>query len=1256
MWIVPTLVLIVSVILAPLVLSEVYAQEKAPEKYVPDRLLIKFKKDVSSAEKDKMLKENGASVLSEIKQIDVKLIKVPAQALEKVQAAFAKNAKVEYVEKDYILEPAAIPNDPYYPSAWHLQAINAPSAWDITKGTSIPIAILDTGVESTHPDLKDKLTLGYNFYNNNNDLSDICGHGTMVAGTAAAITNNGIGVSGVAWNNPIIPIKISDANCYGSYSAMINGIVYAADKGARVANISFQIFNGATLSDAARYMNDHGGWVVAAAGNTGVLENYSDNPYIISVGATGSNGLVTSFSSYGPFVDFAAPGSGIYTTSTNGKYGVPSGTSFSSPIVAGIVALVISNNPSMNSQQVYDALKNSAVDKGTVGRDNYYGWGLVNAYGALLQNNPSPLPDTTAPSIPSLLAPANGAVTNDNTPSFDWSDVTDPSLPVTYSLLVDNNNDFSSPEISKQSLASSDFTSVSSIADGTYFWKVRATDGAGNIGAYGTVWTVTVDTTVPPPPDTTPPGTPSLLAPANGVVTNDNTPSFDWSDVTDPSLPVTYTILADNNNDFSSPEISKQSLSSSDYTSVTSLASGTYYWKVRATDGVGNIGSYSTSRTLTIDTTPPTVTITGPQNGADVTGSFTVTVDSSDNVAVSKIELYIDGILYGQKTALPYSFAIDSNTLNTGIRGIKAVSIDSSGNSNFATITVNVVRNSSDTIPPTISITNPADGASVSGMITVSASATDNVAISSVELYINNVFYSKKTTSPYDFSVDTKALLAGSNTLKAKAFDSSNNSNEDTVSILVQANILSPSIAITNPANGAQVNGKVTISAQPSNFPTLPTVKFFIDGALKATDSSAPYEYGWQTKGVSAGAHTISVQASDSNGNTASASISAQIAAKGGKPQTAEASLAQEVGLPEGLKEIEISSEIVKTSAVEPDELDEQSVLSSEAPIFDLILPQTVAEGDSLSIDIATTNSEEDNLIFPEEDQILPTFSQLTDNGDGTATLFISPGFEDAGDYTLIITAKDNGEPPSLNSITILLTVTESTPDSVILYLQNQKSSLSTEDIKNLGEKVSSAAQLHKYLVGATKQERSDFQDSFHDYIKDAKNLLQIGQGAEEKMIVQEISKAGQKLDVALEKLNMQEEAEKKAKDAVFLREKRNELDDTITQIISVEQFESRGDAKDKKIEELTAKKLVLMKEVKIEEARQSNVDLTEDDIKKIEEKIDQSSQSTPGGQDNGNDKANNDKGNGGNNNSGKGNNSDKGNNGNKGGNDKSKK
>jgi len=341
------------------------------------------------------------------------------------------------------------------------------------------------------------------------------------------------------------------------------------------------------------------------------------------------------------------------------------------------------------------------------------------------------------------------------------------------------------------------------------------------------------------------------------------------------------------------------------------------------------------------------------------------------------------------------------------------------------------------------------------------------------------------------------------------------------------------------------------------------------------------------------------------------------------------------------------------------------STAENSAPIIDEIEQQVIAEGNSLAIPISASDADNNEISLSSDD--LPLFAGLTDNHDGTGMLDLSPEYGDLGDYTITITATDDAETSS--SLQVKVTVLESTPSSVIAYLQNQKSSLSSEDFTNLGQKVLDAAQLHKYLVGATKQERSDFQDSFLDYSNAAKKLVPIGQGVEQKMILQDISKAKLKLDNALEKLNIQEENENKAKDAKLLREKRQELADTINQLVSVESFINRGVEKDKQIVELTAKKLVLMKEVIIEEARQSNVDLTEDDIRKIEEKIDQSSQLAPAGQDSDGNKASNGKGNGGNdnnsskgnssdkgNNSSKGNSSDKGNNGNKGENDKSKK
>ena len=199
--------LIAILLSATIVINIDFAQAQTfPENYVKDRLLVKFKDFVSENQKNGILKQNNAIQTDEISQIDVLILNVPENALEKIQSALSKNPNVEYVEKDWILETTQIPNDPNYSNQWHLSKISANIAWDSTTGNSAPIAILDTGIDSSHPDLSGKIQNGWNFYNNNSDLTDSCGHGTKVAGAAAASSNNNIGVTGVAWINPIIPI------------------------------------------------------------------------------------------------------------------------------------------------------------------------------------------------------------------------------------------------------------------------------------------------------------------------------------------------------------------------------------------------------------------------------------------------------------------------------------------------------------------------------------------------------------------------------------------------------------------------------------------------------------------------------------------------------------------------------------------------------------------------------------------------------------------------------------------------------------------------------------------------------------------------------------------------------------------------------------------------------------------------------------------------------------------------------------------
>jgi len=227
--------------------------------------------------------------------------------------------------------------------------------------------------------------------------------------------------------------------------------------------------------------------------------------------------------------------------------------------------------------------------------------------------------DTTAPGAPSLLLPANGAKTNDNTPAFDWSDVSDASG-VSYIIQIDNNSDFSSPVVDASGLLSSAYTQAIPLADGTYYWRVRAVDGAGNGGNWSTTRNFMVDITAPP--------IPTLLSPADGAKTNDTTPTLDWSDVTDPSG-VSYGLQVDNNDDFSSPAVNASGLAASNYTTAI-LAQGTYYWRVRAVDGTGGASDWSTAWSLSVDTTAPGVpALVSPASGAK-TNNTTPTLDWSD--------------------------------------------------------------------------------------------------------------------------------------------------------------------------------------------------------------------------------------------------------------------------------------------------------------------------------------------------------------------------------------------------------------------------------------------------------------------------------------------------------------------------------------------------------------------------------------------------------------------------------------------------
>ncbi len=320
-------------------------------------------------------------------------------------ALLKQSGLVEYAGPNHYYYLQATPNDEQYVAGqqWGLTQIKSEQAWDITTGnTDIVVAVLDTGAALDHPDLQDKIVGGYDFVHNSNRPQDDEGHGTQTSGIIGAVTNNRTGVAGVSWGARLMPIKVCTSQGRCSEEAIAQGIRWAVDHGARIINASLGGDEDApVLRDAARYAIDRNVLIVASAGNTPDGKDNFPAAYdgVLSVGATGRSDTYTGFSSFGRFVDVTAPGVGILSTgwdNGNNTYTYGNGTSFSGPFVAGLAALVLSVNPSLNAQQIAYVIEDSSDDLGDPGPDVHYGTGRVNALRAVTMARQGPPPPRTA--------------------------------------------------------------------------------------------------------------------------------------------------------------------------------------------------------------------------------------------------------------------------------------------------------------------------------------------------------------------------------------------------------------------------------------------------------------------------------------------------------------------------------------------------------------------------------------------------------------------------------------------------------------------------------------------------------------------------------------------------------------------------------------------------------------------------------------------------------------------------------------------
>ncbi len=426
----------------------------ASAEFVPHQVLVKYKSNRTANEKRAVLSSLGAVRSKSVPRIDVDVVKIPAsKTVDTFLNELKQNPDIEFAEPNGILRALDVPNDPQYTNQYYLHSgyTDVESAWDISTGSAtIVVAIIDTGVTLTHPDLASNLWVNpspsgnsglhgtrieldwdengactdppiasclgaeqcagsdptddnqYGFDASCSEITTNEYHGTRVSGIVGAVTNNASSMAGVCRNCQLMGVKALNDHGVGSYAAIAEGIVYAVDHGANVINMSLGgPGTSAAVTSAVNYAIAHNVVVVAAAGNDGNSSSV-DFPAsidsVIAVGATNASNSLAYFSNTGSKLDLVAPGTGILSTippnTTSASGG--DGTSFATPIVSGVAALIRSIAPTSTVADVTRYIDFTATDLGTSGFDNGYGFGLLNAKRALQAAQTGIIPPSVA--------------------------------------------------------------------------------------------------------------------------------------------------------------------------------------------------------------------------------------------------------------------------------------------------------------------------------------------------------------------------------------------------------------------------------------------------------------------------------------------------------------------------------------------------------------------------------------------------------------------------------------------------------------------------------------------------------------------------------------------------------------------------------------------------------------------------------------------------------------------------------------------
>ncbi|ABI67514.1 S8 family serine peptidase [Syntrophomonas wolfei] len=325
---------------------------------------------------------------------NVDLLKlIPGTNRQEMMARLKKTGRVKYVEENKRIRLHRAPNDPYYIQQWALPVIRAEAAWEVVGTTARPVvvAVVDSGIDDKHDDLINRIdSRGYNFVEDNQDIFDWEGHGTAVSSIIAAQTDNRLGIAGVNGQNPvkILPLKTIDIDGYGYISDIIKAIDYAIEAEVDVINLSMGSDRYSDIeNEVIQKAINCGITVVASAGNEGDsrYDYPASYPGVISVGAIDRQGNPANFSNHNDQVDVVAPGVEIKACRPGNSYDCLNGTSFSAPMVTGTAAMLKSLDQSLQPDAICKIIQETSYDLGSPGRDNYYGYGVVDMGRAVLQ-------------------------------------------------------------------------------------------------------------------------------------------------------------------------------------------------------------------------------------------------------------------------------------------------------------------------------------------------------------------------------------------------------------------------------------------------------------------------------------------------------------------------------------------------------------------------------------------------------------------------------------------------------------------------------------------------------------------------------------------------------------------------------------------------------------------------------------------------------------------------------------------------------